>query len=95
MKFSLSKSVMIMIGKSRDTSMTESWLIGAKFMASETMIVMAHHSMPSTRTTGHVVITLLLSHPSCVSLAEHRRLLRRAPFTADKDEQSPGKLWVD
>ena len=39
-----------MTGKSQDTSMTESSLIGAKFTASssETMIVMAHRSMPST-----------------------------------------------
>ena len=78
MKFSLSKSVMIMIGKSRDTSMTESWLIGAKFMASETMIVMAHRSMPSSGTTGHVVITLLLSHPMSVSLAEHQCILKHS-----------------
>ena len=27
--------------------MTEPWLIGAKFRGSETMIVMAHRSMPS------------------------------------------------
>ena len=53
------------------------------------------HAIHSSGTTGHVVTTLLLSHPSCISLDEHRRLLRRAPFTSDKDEQSPGKLWVD
>ena len=43
--------------------MTESSLIGAKFMASETMIVMAHRSsmLSTASTTGHVVITLLLS----------------------------------